>query len=119
MQVKTVSDRLHKQLSVLANPNSNDAARRDQLEAIMTKAAMVGGLLLLQPATYEFEWCVQFPTGSSFDDHEKEKSRPRQFVVFPALIRTGDSTGRELRKPQLVCISEYLDEDDLAEDGVV
>lgn len=85
----------------------------------MTKAAMVGVLLLLQPATYEFEWFLQFRTGSSFDDHGKAKSAPGRFVVFPALIRTGDSTGRELRKPQLVCISEYMDEDDLAEEDVM
>ncbi|KAL8726552.1 MAG: hypothetical protein Q9181_006006 [Wetmoreana brouardii] len=119
MQVKNASDRLHKQLSALASPDSSEDARRDQLEAIMAEAAQIGVLLLLQPATHRFEWHAQFSAGSSFDDQGKAKLRPGPFVVFPALIRTGDSMGRELRRPQLVCQPEYLDEDDLAENGKI
>ncbi|KAL8666739.1 MAG: hypothetical protein Q9202_001277 [Teloschistes flavicans] len=118
-QVKNAADRLHKQLSVLANRDSQEAARRDQLEAIMTKAAQIGILLLLQPATHQFNWSVQFSTGSSFDDQDKLKSRPGPFVIFPALIRTGDTSGRELRRGQIVCKPEYLDEDDMTEEGIV
>ncbi|KAL8831953.1 MAG: hypothetical protein Q9170_005079 [Blastenia crenularia] len=114
-QVKHASDRLHKRLLVLANRESSEVARRDQLEAIVTKAAQLGVLLLLQPATYRFEWLVKFSAGSSFDDQGKDKSKAGPFLMFPALIRTGDNTGRELRKPQLVCEPEYLDEDDLVE----
>lgn len=117
--MKKAADRLHKQLSVLANRDSQEAARRDQLEAIMTKAAQIGILLLLQPATHQFEWSVQFSTGSSFDDQDKLKSRPGPFVIFPALIRTGDTSGRELRRGQIVCKPEYLDEDDMTEEGIV
>ncbi|KAL9612599.1 MAG: hypothetical protein Q9167_002805 [Letrouitia subvulpina] len=112
-QVRNASDRLHKQLSVLASLDSNEAARREQLEAIMTKAAQFGVLLLLQPATYRFEWSVRLSGGSSFDNQGRGKPKAEQFMTFPALIKTGDSTGRELRKAQLVCKPEYMDEDDL------
>ncbi|KAL9601204.1 MAG: hypothetical protein Q9219_002704 [cf. Caloplaca sp. 3 TL-2023] len=115
VQVRKASDRLHKQLSVLANVDSSEAPRKEQLEAILMKAAQIGTLLLLQPTTYRFEWSAQFWMGSSIDDQKKGKLRPGPFVIFPALIRTGDSTGRELRKAQLVCKPECLDEDDLAE----
>lgn len=113
------SDRLHKGLSVIANKDSQEAARRDQLEAIMTKAAEIGILLLLQPATHQFEWSTQLSTGSSFDEQGRIKSRPGPFVIFPALIRTGDSTGRKLRRGQMVCKPEYLDEDDMTEDSMI
>ncbi|KAL8775915.1 MAG: hypothetical protein Q9203_006623 [Teloschistes exilis] len=118
-QVKKASDRLHKGLSVLANRDSQEAARRDQLEAIMTKAAGIGILLLLQAATYQFAWSAQFSAGSSFDDQDRFHSRPGPFVIFPALIRTGDGTGRKLRKGQIVCKPEYLDEDDMTEGGII
>lgn len=85
----------------------------------MTKGAQIGVLLLLQPATYEFDWSTRFSIGSSVDDQGKGLSRPGPFVIFPALSKIGDSTGRELRKPQVVCKPEYLDEDDLAEGSVV
>ncbi|KAL8716053.1 MAG: hypothetical protein Q9225_006260 [Loekoesia sp. 1 TL-2023] len=115
MQVKKASDGLHKRLSALASPDSSEAARRDQLEAIMTKAAQIGMLLLLQPETHQFDWYARFSAGSSFDDQGKAKSWSQPFVIFPALIRTGDSMGRKLRRPQLICKPEYLDDDDLAE----
>ncbi|KAI4203187.1 MAG: hypothetical protein LQ350_002063 [Teloschistes chrysophthalmus] len=118
-RVKMASDRLHKGLSVIANKDSQEAARRDQLEAIMTKAAEIGILLLLQPATHQFEWSTQLSTGSSFDEQGRIKSRPGPFVIFPALIRTGDSTGRKLRRGQMVCKPEYLDEDDMTEDSMI
>ncbi|KAL9030841.1 MAG: hypothetical protein Q9196_001068 [Gyalolechia fulgens] len=113
-QVHIASDRLHRQLSVLANPDSSETARREQLKAIMGGGAQIGVLLLLQPATYEFDWIARFHRGSSIDDQGKW---PGPFVIFPALMRAGDSTGRELRKAQLVCKPEYLDEDELAENG--
>ena len=115
MQVRAASELLHKQLSTLANPDSSESARREQLEAIMMKAAEIGVLLLLQPSSHRCEWSVQLSTGSSLDDQGKGETRPGTLVVFPALIRTGDSTGRKLRRPQMVCKPEYLDEDDIAE----
>ncbi|KAL9582016.1 MAG: hypothetical protein Q9212_003551 [Teloschistes hypoglaucus] len=118
-RVKMASDRLHKGLSVIANKDSQEAARRDQLEAIMTKAAEIGILLLLQPATHQFQWFAKSSAGSSFDDQDRIKSRPGPFVIFPALIRTGDNTGRKLRKGQIVCKPEYLDEDDMTEGGII
>lgn len=113
--MKNASARLHKQLSVLANLDSNEPARKEQLEAIMTKAAQFGTLLLLQPATYRFEWLVRSSAGSSFDDQGRGIPKAGPFMIFPALIKIGDSTGRELRKAQLVCKPEYMDEDDLME----
>lgn len=89
------------------------------MEAIMTKAAEIGILLLLQTATYQFAWSAQFSAGSSFDDQDRFHSRPGPFVIFPALIRTGDGTGRKLRKGQIMCKPEYLDEDDMTEGGII
>ncbi|KAL8934104.1 MAG: hypothetical protein Q9216_006075 [Gyalolechia sp. 2 TL-2023] len=118
-QVKVASDRLHRQLSALANLDSSELARREQLEAIMTKGAQIGVLLMLQPATYEFDWTARFSVRSTTDDQGRGSTRPGPFMIFPALSKTGDSTGREMRKAYAVCKPEYLDEDDLADNSIV
>ncbi|KAL9109072.1 MAG: hypothetical protein Q9187_008211 [Circinaria calcarea] len=117
-QVRKASEVLHNRFSALANPTLGEGPRMDQLEAIVSKAAQLGVLLLMQPATFEFDWLKRYierSTGSSLVD--KVKARPDQIeglMVFPALIKTGDNTGRKLRKPEIICrpVYEYIDEDD-------
>ena len=118
-QVKTASERLHVRLSPLANPQWDEQDRRLQLEAIVGKIAQLGTILLLQPATYEFEWSSRLKyvsaSGSS-DDYPRSKSKwDWRFITFPALLKRSDNNGRQLEKPQLFCAPEYLDGDDIAE----
>lgn len=116
-RVKAAAERLHKRLSPLANPEDKEQDRQLQLEAIIGKIAQLGNLLLLQPTTYQFEW---FPrqrhasSTSSASDHVKSSYKVDwRFMTFPALLVTGDSTGRRLRRAELLCEPEYLDEDDI------
>ena len=119
VQVKAASERLHEQLSPLANPDFEDKDRSVQLEAIVGKAAQLWTLLLLQPATFQFEWSSiskhVSSSGSSNDYPRSKEKRDWRFITFPALLKRGDNTGRQLRRPELFCEPDHLDEDDLAE----
>ena len=119
-QVKLAAERLHRRLSPLANPDFEEKDRMIQLEAIISKIAQLGNLLLLQPATFEFEWSSRLKyvsSSGSSNDHLRGKSRRDwRYITFPALLKRGDNTGRQLRRPELFCEPNCFDEDDMAEE---
>lgn len=106
--------RLHEILTPLAGPASDDAARKDQLAAIMEMAARTGIMLLYQPATFMFDRRIPLERSSTSNvgDHSTRRSkRGLKFGIFPALLRTGDSTGRLLRRPDIMCRAHYWEDE--------
>lgn len=117
-RIEGAVDDLHDRLSVLASPESDEYLRKLQLEAIMKKSAEIGVLLLLQPATYQFEWFMPLERSStkhSAEEHGRRVKRARRILTFPALRRTGDNGGRPLRKPEVLCKPEYMEEEYVTE----
>ena len=114
-QVGRAVDDLHDQLTSLASLESNESSRKLQLEAIMKKGAQIGVLLLLQPATYESDWFMPLERSSTKHSASEQTSRrvkkDRRIMTFPALLRTGDPTGRQLRKPEVLCKPDYAEEE--------
>lgn len=120
-QVRAASKGLSSRLEPLANPDCNDLERETQLEAIIGRFAELGVLLLLQPATYEFKGSSplrpKYLSTDSFPNHAKAKARCEwRFTSFPALLRTGDSTGQPLRRAETVCRSDYVEGDDIMDE---
>lgn len=54
--------------------------------SLMTRASDVGQLIQSQPSAYEFEWS-RSSSGSQFD-------------VLPGFVKTSDTQGRPLDRPQ-------------------
>lgn len=112
LQIERAVDDLHDRLSRLANPESDAVSRKRQLKAIMNQSARIGVKLLLQPATYEFEWFMRTPTRhGSGEQIGRRVKRGRQIKTFPAILKTGDDKGRQLRRPEALCKSEYMEEE--------
>lgn len=77
----------------------------------MKKSAGIGVLLLLQPATYKFEWLERSSTRhGSGEQLGRRVKREQRIMTFPALLKTGDNTGRQFRKPEVLCKPEYMEE---------
>ena len=114
-RVEAVSESLHRRFSRLASPNFDEIDRRNQLQAIVLKVAKLGVTLLLQPETYEFHWSMRLKhtsTGSSSADHQRLQSRRDwRFMIFPALCKTSDDAGQLLRRPEIICKPEFMDEE--------
>lgn len=121
-QIRCAANHLHDRLTDLASPESDEHQRKVQLEAIMKKSAQIGALLLLQPATYEFDWSMALERSSSKysagEQISRKVRRERRIMTFPALLRIGDNTGRQLRKPDVLCKPEYMEEEYGTESGM-
>ena len=65
--------------------------RYKSLSSIVQRAAKIGNILFAQPSTWEFRW-----------DLPAERIATKQCtVVYPAIWKTGDNSGRKLDKPIL------------------
>ena len=118
-QVRIASGRLNSDLAPLANLEYGDSIRENQLEAIIRKFAELGVLLLLQPTTYEFKWSsrARYSSMDSYTDQVKPRARREaNFTIFPAFVKTGDNSGQALRRPETICRSEYLEENDFLDE---
>ncbi|KAL8822327.1 MAG: hypothetical protein Q9191_006936 [Dirinaria sp. TL-2023a] len=113
IQVKWMAQLLHQHFTVLAAPGCNEQARIDQLIAIVKKAAELGVLLLLQPETYEFLWRKRLERSSTSNlaDKTSRSNSDFSFVVFPALIKMGDSADRRMRWQEIYKAVLYDEED--------
>ena len=114
-QIEYAVNSLHDRLTVLASPGSDGFSRKLQLEAIMKKGAQTGVLLLLQPATYKFEWFMTLERSATKhgagEQTGRRVKRKRRIMTFPVLLRTGDNSGRQLRNPEVLCKPEYAEDD--------
>ena len=77
----------------------------------MKMAAQIGVLLLSQPTTYQFDWTSPIERSSSSLSTTEQLARnarkARRFVIFPALVKIGDNSGRPMRRPEVLCETEY------------